>query len=200
MKIDCAYDELVEIHKLIPNPKNNNRHSIEQIERLAKIIDYQGMRAPIVVSKRSGFVVKGHCRLSALQKLGWEKAPIDYQEYESEAQEYADLTADNEIARWSELDMHQVHVDMAEMDLDIEMLGLKNFTSVDDEEVEFPELNAGDKDPLQQMTFTLSNDQVDQVKAAVAKAKEMGPLEDEINHNSNGNALSRVCELFLNEC
>ena len=69
MKIDCAYDKLVPIENLIPNPKNNNRHSIEQIHRLAKIIMYQGMRSPIVVSNRSGFVIKGHCRLQALKEL-----------------------------------------------------------------------------------------------------------------------------------
>ena len=126
MKIDCAYNELIEIHKLVPNPKNNNRHSIEQIHRLAKIIAYQGMRSPIVVSKRSGFITKGHCRLEAIKELGWDKAPVNFQDYESEAQEYSDMTADNELARWSELDVHQLHVDLEGIDIDLDMLGLEN--------------------------------------------------------------------------
>ena len=102
MKINCAYDELVELSKLVPNPKNNNKHPKEQIERLAKIIDFQGQRSPVVVRNMSGIIVKGHGRLEAIKKLGWDKCAVDYQDYESEAQEYADMIADNEIAKWAE--------------------------------------------------------------------------------------------------
>ena len=80
-KIRCAYTELVDVEKLVPNPKNNNIHPKKQIERLAKIIDFQGQRAPVVVSTRSGFIVKGHGRLEAIKKLGWEKCAVDYQDY-----------------------------------------------------------------------------------------------------------------------
>ena len=104
MNIKCAYTDEVELHKLQPHPKNPNKHPDRQIELLSKVIDYQGMRSPLVVSKRSGFLIKGHGRLLALQKLGWEKAPVDYQEYENEAQEYADLVADNKISELSTLD------------------------------------------------------------------------------------------------
>jgi len=133
MKIDCAYDELIEITspKLIRNPKNNNRHSIEQIERLAKIISFQGMRSPIVISKRSGYIIKGHCRLEALELIYQEdqnvKVPVDFQDYENDAQEYADMTADNEIARWSEFDLHKAIIDLKDIDLgDIELLGFED--------------------------------------------------------------------------
>ena len=136
MVIDCSYDELVAIDELKPHPKNNNRHSIEQIHRLAKIILYQDMRSPIVVSKRSGFIVKGHCRLEALKEIEWEKAPVNYQDYESEAQEYADMTADNELARWAELDVHKLHIDLEGMDIDLDMLGLENFSFLKDEKKE----------------------------------------------------------------
>ena len=127
-KIDCAYDELVDAHKLVAHPKNNNRHSVEQIQRLAKIIDFQGMRSPIVVSKLSGFITKGHGRLDALKLLGWDKVPVNYQDYDDEAQEYADLTADNEIARWAEFDWQALYEDIKEFDgeLDLDMLGIDN--------------------------------------------------------------------------
>ena len=104
MKINCAHNELVDVHRLQPNPKNPNNHPDRQIELLAKIIDYQGQRSPIVVSKRSGFITKGHGRLQAIQKLGWAKAAVDYQEYDSEAQEYADIVADNKIAELAKHD------------------------------------------------------------------------------------------------
>ena len=84
------------------------------------------MRSPIVISNRSGFVTKGHCRLEAVKKLGWDKAPVNYQDYESEAQEYADMTADNEIARWAELDKEKLVEDIKDYtdDFDLDLLGL----------------------------------------------------------------------------
>lgn len=133
MKIDCAHDSLVDVDKLllIQNPKNNNKHSKEQIERLAKIIDFQGQRHPIVVSNRSGFITKGHGRLMAIHKLGWKQAAVDYQDYISEAQEYADMTADNEIARWAEFDSEKFLNDIKDIDLgDIELLGLKEIPEI----------------------------------------------------------------------
>lgn len=127
MQYNCSYTELVSVSKLVPNPKNANKHSAEQIERLAKIIDFQGQRSPVVVSKRSGFITKGHGRLMAMQKLGWDKVAVDYQDYASEAQEYADVIADNEIARWAELDSFKVLTDLKELDLgDIDLLGFKD--------------------------------------------------------------------------
>lgn len=130
MQFNCAYTELVSVSKLVPNPKNANKHSSEQIERLAKIIDFQGQRSPIVVSKRSGFITKGHGRLMAMQKLGWEQVAVDYQDYLSEAQEYADIVADNEIARWSEMNFQMLKEDLDILgEMEIDLLGIKDFTT-----------------------------------------------------------------------
>lgn len=128
MKFNCAHTELVDLHKLQENPRNPNTHPDRQIELLAKIIDYQGQRAPIVVSKRSGFITKGHGRLMALKKLGWEKAAVDYQDYDSEAQEYADLIADNKIAELAKHDDAKMIEDLKVIDLDdFELLGMDDF-------------------------------------------------------------------------
>ena len=114
----CAYDEIVEVHKLQPNPKNPNKHPDRQVEMLAKIIDYQGQRAPIVVSSRSGFITKGHGRLLALQKLGWQNVAVDFQDYENEAQEFADMIADNKIAELAEHDDEMFKVEALNLELD----------------------------------------------------------------------------------
>lgn len=55
----------------------------------------------------------------------------------------------------------------------------------------------GDKSPFQQMTFTLADEQADEVKRALEVARKMGPFVDTGNENGNGNALARVCEVFL---
>ncbi len=75
VNVFCAYDEIVQIEELKPNPKNPNTHPDEQIKMLADIIAQTGWRAPITVSTRSGFIVKGHGRLKAAQLAGCESAP-----------------------------------------------------------------------------------------------------------------------------
>lgn len=128
--------KLVEIEKLVPNPKNNNRHPVEQLERLAKIIEFQGFRDPIIVSNRSGFIVCGHARLDVAKKIGMEKVPVVYQDFDSEAQEYAHLTADNEIARWAELDYQELYENLKEIELDdVDMLGIEDFKMPEVEEL-----------------------------------------------------------------
>lgn len=100
----CAHDAIVEVEKLVPNPKNPNKHPEEQIALLGRIIKATGWRQPITVSNRSGFIVKGHGRLMAALGAGLTAVPVDYQEYTSEAEEYADLVADNRLAELSEID------------------------------------------------------------------------------------------------
>ena len=63
----------------------------------------------------------------------------------------------------------------------------------------FDSLPDGDKAPFQQMTFTLHDTQVGQVKAAMQVAKGLGSFEDSPNENSNGNALARICETFVTD-
>jgi len=127
-EIKCAHTDLVDIETLVPNPRNPNQHSDEQIKFLAKIIKFQGWRDPIVVSKRSGFMTKGHGRLMAAKLNCWDKVPIDKQNYNSEAEEYADMVADNEIARLAQTNLSMIYEDVANFpELDLELLGIPNF-------------------------------------------------------------------------
>lgn len=122
----CAHTKLVDIEKVIPNPRNPNKHSAKQIDLLAKIIDAQGWRAPITVSNRSGFIVRGHGRLMAAQKLKLAQVPVDYQDYENEAAEWADLIADNRLAELSEIDAPTLKDLLIELDtgaMDMELTG-----------------------------------------------------------------------------
>lgn len=57
----------------------------------------------------------------------------------------------------------------------------------------------GDKAPFEQMTFTLSTEQAQTIRAAMEKARRMGAFVDTGNENGNGNAIARVCEVFLGE-
>lgn len=116
IKTECAHDALVDTDKLIPNPRNPNKHPPAQIELLAKIIRYQGFRNPIVVSNRSGFLVKGHARLEAAKVLELPQCPVDYQDYDNEAAEWADMIADNRLAELAEMSMPDLKDLLQELD------------------------------------------------------------------------------------
>jgi hypothetical protein len=128
MRVLCAHTSLVDPATLKPNPANPNRHSAHQIQILAAIIQEQGWRAPITVSKRSGLIVRGHGRLEAALLMGCDKVPVDEQDYANEAEELADLLADNrlsELAELDEADLKKVIEKLREADpsFDVELTG-----------------------------------------------------------------------------
>ena len=104
IEIKCRYTELVEVSKIKPHPDNPNHHPAEQLTVLEKLIRAQGFRRPLVVSRRSGLLIKGHGLLEvARKKLKLKKVPVEYQDYASAAQEQADMVADNAVAQMSEM-------------------------------------------------------------------------------------------------
>lgn len=122
--------ERIPISEIKPHPKNPNRHSKEQIKRLAELIQYQGWRLPIIVSKQSGHVVSGHGRIEAAKYLKMSSVPIVYQDFVSDEQEYAFLVSDNAVAAWAELDLASINAYVPELgpDFNIDLLGLEDFT------------------------------------------------------------------------
>lgn len=89
---------LVGIEEVRPHPDNPQVHPPEQVEELAKILRSNGWRQAIVVSKLSGFVIKGHGRLQTAKAMKLKQVPIDYQSYATPEDEIRDLLADNKIA------------------------------------------------------------------------------------------------------
>jgi len=147
MKINCLYDKLVPVKELKQHVKNRNKHPKDQIERLAKILEYQGWRYPIKVSKQSGMITSGHGRLEAAIHLKWKEVPVNFQDYESDEMEYADVQADNAIASWAELDFSGINADIGDLgpDFDLDNLGIKNFM-LDLSEIPLDEKNNNSED------------------------------------------------------
>lgn len=130
MKVECSYVEMMATDALKPHPRNPNTHPQSQIELLAKIIMKTGWRSPIVVSKRSGYVVKGHGRLRAAKHAGFQQVPVDLQNYETDEQELADLVADNRIAELAEMDMDALSGILGElsgMEFDMSLAGFEDW-------------------------------------------------------------------------
>lgn len=127
--IRCAHAAVWPLKRFAPNPRNPNTHPPEQLRLLAKVIVAQGWRSPIVVSRLSGLVVKGHGRLAAAKLAGLTSAPVDLQDYATAAEETADLIADNQLAELSEIDATALDVLISELKVedpsfDLELAGI----------------------------------------------------------------------------
>lgn len=131
MQVRSTAIEMVNPASLIPYDKNMNEHTPEQIDRLVKLIEYQGFRDPIIAQKGTNVIAAGHGRQVAALKMGLKQVPVTFQEFESEAQFYAFVVSHNAIAKdsWAALDLSKVNMEMLDLgpDFDIDMLGIKDF-------------------------------------------------------------------------
>lgn len=103
--VRCAFDELVHVDDLkkMVHPMNPNQHPEEQVTLYRKIIRYQGFRRAITASQQSGKMTRGHGLLESCAQEGIFWVPVDWQSYDSEAQELADVLADNLLAELAEI-------------------------------------------------------------------------------------------------
>ena len=77
------------------------------------------------VSNLSGYIVSGHGRYEAAKLLGCP-VPVDFQDYATEAEELADLLADNRIAEMAEMDnamLRDIFAGLEGSDFDIDLSG-----------------------------------------------------------------------------
>lgn len=129
--VRCTYTKLVPIAELKAkfHPKNPNVHPDDQLDRLAEIIRYQGIRKAAVLSNRSDRLTAGHGRIVAAERAGAKVYPVDCQDYENEEQEFADLVADNALNDWSDLNLSAINSELPNLgpDFDLDMLGIKDF-------------------------------------------------------------------------
>lgn len=128
-EIRCAHDAQVDPKLLRPNPLNPNKHPPKQIELFITILGFQGWRRPITVSRRSGYITKGHGAHEAALAAGYTIVPVDYQDYDSEEQELADIVADNQLQRMSEMDTGKLTELLVNLDtgaFNMELTGLES--------------------------------------------------------------------------
>jgi hypothetical protein len=191
MEIKATSIVMVPINKIIPNDKNNNIHTEEQKRYARKIFDYQGFRSPLLISNRTGKLVAGHLRLEIAKEKGVKELPCMFQDFDSEEQEYAHLTADNALAAQSSLDFGQINTDIQELGpFDMEYLGIKNFTldgSVFDDIDDIKNLEG--LNPKYKFVIVCSNDdEVDRIRGFFKVKKNecnYGTFLDFINENIN---------------
>lgn len=122
----------------------------------------------------------------------------------TDAQRRAYVLADNKLAQNAGWDAELLGLELGELVEAGADLALAGF-SPDElaeilgtaEQVGFPELPDGDKEPFEKITFALHADQAATVREALQAAREISSFDNEQNQNGNGNALARICETFL---
>lgn len=151
MQIHCKYDQLIDPKTLKNHKKNRNKHGQDQIDRLAELYKYHGIRHPIIVSNLSGCIVAGHGRKLAAIRAGITEFPVVYQDFESSDAEYAFIQSDNAISLWSDLDLKGINSDLADLgpDFNLDMLGILNFT-----------LDAFEKEPKKKSEVEVINEKI----------------------------------------
>lgn len=88
--------KLININELKPNNKNVKQHPKEQIEDLARLMDYVGFKDPIVIDE-DYTIFAGHGRLEAAKLKGMTEVPCVFMENLTDEQKKWFLLADNRI-------------------------------------------------------------------------------------------------------
>ena len=195
---------------LKPDPRNARRRTDRSASLIAESLQRFGAARSIVIDE-DGRILAGNGTVEGAKAAGISNLRIIESDGDeliavrrtglTEEQKIGLALADNRTSDLSEWDADMLQQLSEEQDLspwfdadDLSaLLGADDVTPLD----AMPELASGDREPFQQMTFTLHDDQAELVKEAIEKAKAMGPFADTTNENSNGNGLARVAELFL---
>jgi ParB-like chromosome segregation protein Spo0J len=208
------------------DPRNANHHPAEQKEALkASLAQFGQMKAIVANTAQGGkpIVIAGNATLEAAIALGWKHIAVNRvnvppsvaQAYTLADKRTADMSAwDPANLAAALVELESEHFDLVSLGFDDDFIrqALANAQELDEKEADesgndkpsddewsgaLGGLPDGEKPPFQQMTFTLHDDQAQTVKEALERAKKMGAFVETGNENSNGNALARVCEMFL---
>jgi len=184
----------VQISDIKPNPNNPRIIKDDKFAKLVKSIkDFPEMLnlRPIVVNDDM-IVLGGNMRLKACKEAGLKEVPIIKASNLTDQQQKEFIIKDNVGFGewdWEQLSNEWEAEELAEWGLDVPEFG---GVELSEEFGEDFSLKDGDKEPFQQMTFTLADEQAEQIKNAIAdikKTEEYKYCETLGNENSNGNAL-----------
>lgn len=206
------------------DPRNPRRIDADAAKGLAVSLETFGP-LDIVFNDETGEMVSGHQRIASLKDSGaaevvrsgdsgyivhpktGERFSVRFVRWDATKQRMANLVANNphlqgdftedaiEQARAleDEAHFHELQLDKLIAAEEAKQTGAGVF---DVDETDAPALADGDRAPFRQATFTLHDEQWEEVEAALAKAKGMGGGDSTVNENSNGNALAWICQRF----
>ena len=189
----------MKISQIKPNPNNPRIIKDDKFDKLVKSIQsFPEMMAkrPIVCvtdTDKKLFPLGGNMRFLAIQEIGMNEVPDEWitlaDEWTEEQRREFTIKDNSSFGEW---DWEQLANEWDVDELSDWGLDVPGFDVDADEYGEDFSLPDGDKAPFQQMTFTLADEQAEQIKNAIADIKateEYKYCETFGNENSNGNAL-----------
>ncbi len=187
------------IADLKPAEYNPRQLTDKQYKQLKKSLKTFGCVEPVVVNSnpmRKDVIIGGHQRCKVWQDLGNDTIP----------------TIEIELGEAEEMELNvRLNKNTGEFDFDVlssyfDMEVLKEWgfedyefgMTLDDDMTDEFDLPDGDKEPFQQMTFTLADAQAEAIKEALNIAKPE-VTETFGNENGNGNALYTIIRQWVEQ-
>ena len=184
-----------DINSLIFAEYNPRQLTKDQHQHLKDSIQRFGLVDPILVNKhkdRKDIIIGGHQRVRVAKDLDIDKVPCIELSLTYEKERELNIRLNKNSGSWD----YDVLANMFEMeelqDWGFDDNDLQLFDRDFGDEFNLPD---GDKEPFQQMTFTLSDEQAEAVKVAIGRAKN-NDFGDTGNDNNNGNAIWWICNSY----
>jgi hypothetical protein len=193
VKVEVKTVKLGEIKLNPDNPRTISKKDMGLLVKSLKDFPEMLELREIVVDETMT-ILGGNMRYLALQKSGAKEATAKIVSGLTPEQKREFVIKDNGgFGTWDMDALANAWGDLplADCGVDIPEDWLGNVDGID-----APELKDGDRAPFQQMTFTLHDEQAEELNAALKKAKNEGGSTSAVNENSNGNALYFIAQRF----
>ena len=187
------------ISELNPAEYNPRQLTDKQYKQLKKSLKTFGCVEPVVINSnpmRKDIIVGGHQRCKVWFDLGNDTIPT----VEVELDEAAEMELNVRLNK----NTGEFDFDMLSSYFDMEVLkewGFEDYEfgmTLDDDMTDDFDLPDGDKEPFQQMTFTLADAQAEAIKEALTLAKSE-IVETFGNENGNGNSLYAIVKQWVEQ-
>ena len=187
--------------QLQPNPKNWRKHPEAQANALRGVLAEVGIASAVLARETPEgglMLIDGHLRTETLHNAEIPVLVLDVSEEEADKI----LATFDPLGAMAESDADALRALLEEVETGSQELADMLTALAEDAgvfnaaEAMAPDLADGDREPFQQMTFTLHDSQVEILKRAMEKAKAEGDFSESPNENSNGNALALIAEAF----
>ena len=188
--MEIIFKKLTDLKPYEKNPRKNEAG----VKYLANSIKEFGFKMPIVVDE-DNVIIAGHTRYKAALKLNLERVPCIVASDLLPEQAKAYRLADNKVSELAEWDFNALAKELGDLNLDMQKFGFEVEDFNLDEFGEEFNLADGEKGELEQITFTLHNEQAELIRHSLTLVEEC--TETFGNTNKNGNALFEVVKQWV---
>lgn len=191
-----------QIKELIEAEYNPRRLTKDQYKQLKDSLLRFGVVDPVLVNineERKNIIIGGHQRTKVWSDLGNKTIPCVELNLTLDQEKELNVRLNKNTGEF-DFDMLANYFEETELiEWGFESFDFDKQVNEEDFDEEFPDLGNGEDNPIKTMSFTLSNEQAEQIEEGIKKAKIELECFDDVNENSNGNALFAIIKKYINE-